>query len=55
MLCLEGKGEEAVRIAALGSAYAAALAIPLSIRPVFYPYPHCNLISTGGSESFSLQ
>jgi len=31
MLCLEGKGEEAVRIAALGSAYAAALAIPLSI------------------------
>ena len=43
MLCLEGKGEEAVRIAALGSAYAAALAIPLSIvlffiLPPLQPY-----------------
>jgi putative membrane protein len=35
MLCLEGKGQEAVRIAALGSAYAAALAIPLSILLFF--------------------
>jgi putative membrane protein len=43
MLCLEGKGREAVRIAALGSAYAAALAIPLSIilffiLPPLQPY-----------------
>jgi putative membrane protein len=43
MLCLEGKGEEAVRIAALGSAYAAAFAIPLSvvlffILPPLQPY-----------------
>jgi putative membrane protein len=30
-LCLEGKGEEAVRIAALGSACAMILAVPLSI------------------------
>jgi len=43
MLCLEGKGEEAVRVAALGSAYAAAFAIPLSvvlffILPPLQPY-----------------
>jgi putative membrane protein len=43
MLCLEGKGEEAVRIAALGSACAAAFAIPLSailffIVPPLQPY-----------------
>ncbi len=30
-LCLEGNGEEAVRIAALGSAYAIVLAVPLSV------------------------
>jgi putative membrane protein len=42
-LCLEGKGEEAVRIAALGSACAMILAVPLSILcfillPAFQPY-----------------
>jgi putative membrane protein len=42
-LCLEGKGEEAVRIAALGSACAAIIAIPLSvvllgIIPVLQPF-----------------
>lgn len=42
-LCLEGKGEEAVRIAALGSALACAVAIPLSavlffIIPALQPY-----------------
>jgi putative membrane protein len=30
-LCLEGNGEEAVRIAALGSAYAVVIALPLSV------------------------
>ena len=35
MLCLEGKGQEAVRIAALGSACAVILAIPLSILLFF--------------------
>jgi len=30
-LCLEGKGEEAVRIAALGSAFSIILAVPLSV------------------------
>ena len=43
MLCLEGKGQEAVRIAALGSASAAAVALPLSIilfflLPPLQPY-----------------
>jgi putative membrane protein len=43
MLCLEGKGEEAVRIAALGSACAVACAIPLAILlfliiPPLQPY-----------------
>jgi putative membrane protein len=42
-LCLEGKGEEAVRIAALGSAAAAVIAIPLSVAlfwfiPLLQPY-----------------
>lgn len=42
-LCLEGKGEEAVRIAAIGSALATVIAIPLSIVlffiiPVLQPY-----------------
>ena len=42
-LCMEGKGEEAVRIAALGSACAMILAIPLSVLcylllPAFQPY-----------------
>jgi putative membrane protein len=42
-LCLEGKGEEAVRIAALGSAGAMILAVPLSVLcyfllPAFQPY-----------------
>lgn len=42
-LCLEGKGEEAVRIAALGSAVAIILAVPLSVLcflllPSFQPY-----------------
>jgi putative membrane protein len=42
-LCLEGKGEEAVRIAALGSAGAMIIAIPLSLicyflLPSFQPY-----------------
>jgi putative membrane protein len=42
-LCLEGKGEEAVRIAALGSAAAMILAVPLSVLcfiplPAFQPY-----------------
>jgi putative membrane protein len=42
-LCIEGKGEEAVRIAALGSAGAMIIAIPLSIicyflLPAFQPY-----------------
>ena len=42
-LCLEGKGEEAVRIAALGSACAMILAVPLSVLcflllPAFQPY-----------------
>jgi putative membrane protein len=35
MLCLEGKGQEAVRIAALGSTCAVILAIPLSILLFF--------------------
>jgi putative membrane protein len=30
-LCLEGKGEEAVRVAALGSAYAVIIAVPVSL------------------------
>lgn len=34
-LCLEGKGEEAVRIAALGSAAAIILAVPLSVLCFF--------------------
>lgn len=43
MLCLEGKGQEAVRIAALGSTCAVILAIPLSvllffILPPLQPY-----------------
>jgi putative membrane protein len=42
-LCLEGKGQEAVRIAALGSAGAIILAVPLSVLcflflPAFQPY-----------------
>jgi putative membrane protein len=42
-LCLEGKGEEAVRIAALGSACAIVLSVPLSILcflllPAFQPF-----------------
>lgn len=42
-LCLEGKGEEAVRIAALGSAYSMILAAPLSVLcflllPALQPY-----------------
>jgi putative membrane protein len=42
-LCLEGNGEEAVRIAALGSAYAMIFAVPLSIAcflflPALQPY-----------------
>jgi putative membrane protein len=42
-LCLEGNGEEAVRIAALGSACAMAIAVPLSIicfflLPALQPY-----------------
>ena len=42
-LCLEGNGEEAVRIAALGSAAAIILAVPLSILcfyllPALQPY-----------------
>jgi putative membrane protein len=42
-LCFEGKGEEAVRIAALGSACAMILAVPLSVLcflvlPAFQPY-----------------
>lgn len=42
-LCAEGKGEEAVRIAALGSAYAIILAVPISVvcflaLPAFQPY-----------------
>ncbi len=42
-LCLEGNGEEAVRIAALGSACAMVIAVPLSILcffllPAFQPY-----------------
>jgi putative membrane protein len=42
-LCLEGKGEEAVRIAALGSAAAAVIAIPLSVAlfcfiPLLQPF-----------------
>jgi putative membrane protein len=42
-LCLEGNGEEAVRIAALGSAYAMVIAVPLSIicfflLPALQPY-----------------
>jgi len=35
MLCLEGKGQEAVRIAALGSTCAVILAIPLSVLLFF--------------------
>lgn len=34
-LCLEGKGEEAVRVGALGSACAASVAVPLSIALFF--------------------
>ncbi|NMB79218.1 MAG: hypothetical protein GYA23_09015 [Methanomicrobiales archaeon] len=42
-LCFEGKGEEAVRIAALGSTYAIILAVPLSllcflVLPAFQSY-----------------
>jgi putative membrane protein len=42
-LCLEGNGEEAVRIAALGSACAMVIAVPLSLLcffllPAFQPY-----------------
>ncbi|HWS21901.1 MAG TPA: tripartite tricarboxylate transporter permease [Methanoregula sp.] len=42
-LCLEGNGEEAVRIAALGSAWAMVIAVPLSIicfflLPALQPY-----------------
>jgi putative membrane protein len=42
-LCLEGHGEEAVRIAALGSAYALVIAVPLSVvcfflLPALQPY-----------------
>ena len=42
-LCLEGNGEEAVRIAALGSACAMIIAVPLSVAcslflPAFQPY-----------------
>jgi putative membrane protein len=42
-LCLEGKGEEAVRISALGSAYAVIIAVPLSVicfiaLPVLQPF-----------------
>ena len=42
-LCLEGNGEEAVRIAALGSAYAIVVAVPVSVicyllRPALQPY-----------------
>jgi putative membrane protein len=42
-LCLEGNGEEAVRIAALGSAYSMVIAVPLSIvcfllLPALQPY-----------------
>jgi putative membrane protein len=42
-LCLEGNGEEAVRIAALGSAWAMVIAVPLSVicfflLPALQPY-----------------
>src|SRR4030042_2983742 len=45
-LCLEGKGEEAVRIAALGSACAMIIAVPLSIvcfflLPPLQPFIAC--------------
>lgn len=42
-LCLEGSGEEAVRIAALGSAFAIVIAVPISVAcylllPALQPY-----------------
>jgi putative membrane protein len=52
-LCLEGKGEEAVRIAALGSAGAMIIAIPLSVL-CFFLLPALHPSSIGGSGFSSL-
>ena len=46
-LCLEGSGEEAVRIAALGSACAMVIAVPLSVL-CYFSSRHSSPSLTGG-------